>query len=66
MIRDTLIRGLADEDIQLDILGQCNQNLTLEETLQMTEAKESGKRSASILTTKTAVSMNAASSEGYC
>lgn len=61
IIRDTLIRGLADMDIQLHILGQCNQNLTLEETIVMTEAKESGKRSASILTTNTTVSTNAAS-----
>ena len=61
IIRDTLIRGLADEDIQLAVLGQQNQKLTLEETLQITEAKESGKRSAGMLT-NTVVSMNAASS----
>lgn len=61
IIRDALIRGLADEDIRLDILGQCRQDLTLDETLQIVEAKESGKRSAGMLT-NTAVSMNAASS----
>lgn len=60
IIRDTLIRGLADEEIQLDVLAQCNQNLTLDETILMAEAKESGKRSAGMLT-NTAVSMNAAS-----
>ena len=61
IIRDTLIRGLADVDIQLDILGQCNQKLTLEETIALAESKESGKRSASILTTHPAVSANATS-----
>ena len=61
IVRDTLIRGLADEDIRLDILGQCRQDISLEETLQMVEAKESGKRSANILTNPT-VSSNATSS----
>lgn len=46
MVRDALIRGLADDDIQLHILGQANQDMTLEETLQLAEAQECGKRSA--------------------
>ena len=46
MIRDALIRGLSDDEIRLDILGLSDQNLTLEDTIQKIEAKESGKRSA--------------------
>ena len=46
MVRDALIKGLEDDDIRLDILGQCRQDMTLDETLQIAEAKESGKRSA--------------------
>ena len=46
MIRDTLIVGLADDDIRLDVLGQTNQEMSLDETIRFIEAKESGKRSA--------------------
>ena len=46
MVRDALIRGLEDEDIRLHILGQANQDMTLEETLQLAEAQECGRRSA--------------------
>ena len=46
MIRDAFIRGLEDEDIRLDILGQSRQEMPLEEVLKLAEAKESGKRSA--------------------
>jgi len=46
IVRDCFIRGLSDEDIKLEILGQPDQEMTLEETLQIAEAKESGKRSA--------------------
>ena len=49
IIRDALIRGLSDEDIKLEVLGQCRQDLSLDDTLQMIEAKESGKRSARML-----------------
>ena len=51
MVRDALIRGLADEEIRLDILGESKQDMTLAEVLQYAEAKESGKRSADHLTT---------------
>ena len=54
IIRDALVRNLADEDIKLEVLGQPRQDLTLDETLQMIEAKESGKRSAGLLTNTTA------------
>ena len=43
---DVLTRGLVDSEIQLDLLGDKNQDMTLEEVLQFVEAKESGKRSA--------------------
>ena len=51
IIRDVLVKGLHDEEIRLEILGQPNQMLTLDQTLQLAEAKESGKRSASRLLT---------------
>ena len=40
MIRDVVTRGLADNDIQLDLLGDQNQNMTSEEVIQFIEAKE--------------------------
>ncbi|KAK3731603.1 hypothetical protein QZH41_004849 [Actinostola sp. cb2023] len=46
ILRDVLTRGLSDSEIQLDLLGDKNQDMTLEEVLQFVEAKESGKRSA--------------------
>ena len=64
MIRDTLIVGLADDEIRLDVLGQTNQDMSLEETTRFIEAKESGKRSAGRLnpvTPPVPVAMDAAS-----
>ena len=49
ILRDALVRGIADNDIQLDILGDSNQNRTLEEIINFVEVKESGKTSASRL-----------------
>lgn len=64
MVRDALIRGLEDEDIKLDVLGQCKQDMSLDETLVLIEAKESGKRSAGRLlhTSNPPVATNATSS----
>ena len=63
MVRDSLVRGLEDEDIRVEILGSCVQNMSLEETLTLIEAKESGKRSASRLHTNSpTVTTNATSS----
>ena len=45
MVRDTLVVGLADDDIRLDVFGQANQEMSLDETIRFIEAKESGKRS---------------------
>ena len=46
ILRDVLTRGLADSEIQLDLLGERNQDMSLEEVFQFIEAKEAGKRSA--------------------
>ena len=49
VLRDVLSRGLDDTEIQLDLLGDTNQEMSLEEVFQFIEAKESGKRSATRL-----------------
>lgn len=67
ILRDALIRGVADPDIQLDLLSHENQDMSLEDALQFVEAKEAGKRSASRLldshaTDSASASVDAASS----
>ena len=49
MLRDVLCRGLGDSEIQMDLLGNKNQDMSLEEVLRFVEAKETGKKSASRL-----------------
>ncbi len=49
ILRDVLCRGLKDSEIQLDILGDKNQDMTFEQMLRFIEAKEAGKRSATQL-----------------
>ena len=49
ILRDVLTRGIADADIQLDLLSAENQDMSLEEAFKFIEAKEAGKRSASRL-----------------
>ena len=49
ILRDVLCRGLADNEIQMDLLGDSNQDMTLEQVLRFVEAKEAGKRSAAHL-----------------
>ena len=49
ILRDVLCRGLEDTEIQMDLLGDKNQDVTLEQALKFVEAKEAGKRSASRL-----------------
>ena len=49
ILRDVLTKGIADPEIQLDLLGDKNLDMTLEEVFKFVEAKESGKRSASKL-----------------
>ena len=40
ILREFLTRGIVDTDVQLDLLGDCNQYMTLEEVLRFVEAKE--------------------------
>jgi hypothetical protein len=49
ILRDVLTRGMADSKIQLDLLGDKNQDMNLEEVFKFIEVKEAGKRSASHL-----------------
>ena len=46
ILRDVLTRGMSDTEIQLDLLSDSNQDMTLEEAFKFIEAKEAGKRSA--------------------
>ena len=62
MLRDTLIRGINDPDIQIDLLGSEKQQKTLEEVFRFVEAKECGKRSASQLQEHPTVTAAATSS----
>ena len=55
ILRDILIRGVADQDIRLDILQSKEQDLGLEEVFKLIEAMESGKRSALKLDPSTGV-----------
>jgi len=48
MLRDTLVRGISDIDIQSDLLGDRNQNMTLAEVIRFVEAKEAGKHSSAL------------------
>ena len=49
MVCDALIRELCDSDIQQDVLGHNDQDMTLEDTIKFIEAKEAGKRSQATL-----------------
>ena len=49
IMRDIISRGLADSDIQRDLLGNKKQDMSFEEVFQFVEAKEAGRRSASRL-----------------
>ena len=49
ILRDVVTRNISDSEVQLDLLGDSNQNMTLEEVLKFIEAKETGKCSASRL-----------------
>ena len=43
MIKDRIVRGLSDLDIQQDVMAHEKQDITLEETLKLVEAKDEGK-----------------------
>ena len=49
ILRDVLAHGISDPKIQLDLLSDAKQDMTLEQLLKFIESKESGKRSASCL-----------------
>ncbi|KAK3884213.1 hypothetical protein Pcinc_011489 [Petrolisthes cinctipes] len=49
MVRDALIRGLGDTEMQLDVFGDSRQDMSLEEVTKYIEAKESGMRLTSRL-----------------
>jgi hypothetical protein len=44
--------GIADPEIQLDILSDVNQDMSLEDAFKFIEAREAGKRSAVRLTSQ--------------
>ena len=49
ILRDIVTCNITDSEVQLDLLGDSNQDMTLEQVLKFVEAKEAGKRSASRL-----------------
>ena len=53
MVRDALIKGITDSDIRQDILGEINQNMSLEQVMQYISAKVQAKQSASHLSGET-------------
>ena len=46
IMKDVIVRGISDGEIQLDILSDHNQDMSLNDIIRYAEAKESGKRSA--------------------
>ena len=54
VIKDVLVRGLYDHEIQTDILGHENQDMSLASIVGLIEAKEAGRRSQASITTDTA------------
>ena len=58
MVRDALIKGLSDSDIQQDVLGHNDQDMTLEDTIKFIEAKEAGKRSQATLQNPSAATLS--------
>ena len=49
-VAEYLCVGLADQEIQADLLKDPNQNMTVEETLRFIEIRATGKRSALTMT----------------
>ena len=49
MIKDNVIRGLADTEILADLLGDTKTNMSLEETVAFTSQKEQGKATRSTI-----------------
>ena len=61
VLRDAITRGISDSEIQMELLGEQNQNMSLEEIISYIEAKEAGKRSASHLLNTQVISTSAVS-----
>ena len=57
VLRDIVVKGILDPEIQLDLMSEADQEMNLDEVLKYVEAKESGKQSA----TKLSQSLHAAS-----
>lgn len=49
IIKDVMIKGIYDQEIQRDLLSDQNQAMSLEEAIQFVEAKEAGRRSSNKL-----------------
>ena len=58
-VADQLCVGLADPDIQEDLLKDPNQHMTVEETIRFVEVRAAGKRSAVTIMTPTSSSTSA-------
>ena len=58
MVRDPLIRGLGDSDIQQDVLGHNDKDITLEDTIKFIEAEEASKRSQASLQNPSAATVS--------
>ena len=46
ILKDHIIHGLSNQEIQLEVLAHQNQDMNLESLVKLIEAKESGRRSA--------------------
>ena len=60
ILRDVLTRGLYDSEIQLELLGDQNQNMTLEQVFKFVKAEEAGRHSASNSWTRRVVNQQVA------
>ena len=62
VLRDAVTRGISDHEIKLELLGEHDQDKSLEDIIRYIEAKESGKRSANCLLGSAAVTSASATS----
>ena len=65
MMRDVLVQGVADEDIQLELFSHSKQDMSLEEIYTFVDAKEIGKQSASHFHSSQSASVAAAAASSY-
>ena len=50
ILKDHIIRGLSDQEIQLEVLAHQDQDMTLESLIKLIEAKESGRTLLTLVT----------------